>query len=518
VTIAVRAETALPEVVDRPGPAREFAVFCYRYIRHTKGIWAGLPFTVEEWQREFLDEALRVEDGKRVYREVLLGLPRKNGKSTLAASLALYMLVADDEPGPEVYAAAAAQLQAGIVFQQAKDFVAASPALRALLEPMQYRISFPRRQGFFRLISSDAPKQHGLNPSAVIIDELHAHENGDLYVALMTGSGARRQPLTLSITTAGYDEESILGQLYNRALALPDLEERPGLTIARDPRSGFLMFWYGAPKDASLDDPEVWRTANPASWLRQGDYLEQQRHAPGLLDNDRRRFHLNQWVESEQSWLPSGAWEACEDKAVALDPALPIGVGIDKGQTHDTAAVVVAQKQDDRVVVRARVWANPYPDTHRLHDSWEVSSEEIREHLRELHGRFPAAQARAENGRLLRGPAFAYDPWHFAESAEMLEKERLNMLKFPQNFQRMGPASTQTHELIKGKRLVHDGDPVLAAHVRNATAELTPRGWKVSKPKKATAKKNDAAVALVMAVAMAMQDAPPVRKAIAVSF
>jgi phage terminase large subunit-like protein len=204
-------------------------------------------------------------------------------------------------------------------------------------------------------------------------------------------------------------------------------------------------------------------------------------------------------------------WEACLDKTVKLDRKLPIGVGIDIGQTHDSTAVVVAQKQaDERVVVRARVWTNPYPETHTLYRDWEMPYEEVRAYLRELYGEFPAAQTVDDYGRAARGPSFAYDPWRFAESAQMLTQEGLLMSSMPQTMQFMVPASSSTFELIKGERLVHDGDPVLSAHVRAATAEMTPRGWKVSKPKKSTAKKNDAAVALVMAVAQALLE-PPTR-------
>ncbi len=494
-------------------PGARFAKFCREFIKHTKGEWAGKAFVLEDFQQEFMDEALSLgRNGRRRYREVLLGLPRKNGKSTLAASLALYLLAFDDEPGAEVYAAAAAQLQAGIVFNQAKEFVVASPELSSILLPQQYRIAYPDEHAFFRIISSDAPKQHGLNPSATIIDELHAHESGDLYVALMTGGGARRQPLTVSITTAGYDEETILGQIYNRAMALPDIDHRPGLTIARDQSAGFLMYWYGASREADIDDPAVWSQANPAPWLSGGEYLGQQRRAPGLTDNDFRRYHLNMWVDSEQSWLEEGLWEACYDPAVQLDPRLPVGVGVDVGQQSDSSAVVVAQKQAERVIVRSRVWTNPYPAGHTLRASWETPREEVRDHLRDIAAKYPAPATTDEYGRAAVGPSFAYDPWQFAESAQTLAQDGLNMAKFPQTHQFMGPASTTTYERIKGRRLVHDGDPTLSQHVKNATAELTPRGWKVSKPKKSTAKKNDAAVALVMAVAMAELEPPKPRE------
>jgi phage terminase large subunit-like protein len=179
-----------------------------------------------------------------------------------------------------------------------------------------------------------------------------------------------------------------------------------------------------------------------------------------------------------------------------------VGVGIDKGQTSDLSAIVVAQRQGDRVVIRSRVFP-PHPATGR------VNTESMRAYLRDLRGRFPVPQARDEKtGRALQGPAFAYDRWAFSESAETLEQEGLAMVDFPQNATTMGPASTQAFELITTGRLAHDGDAVLAEHVANTTAILTERGMKVTKPKKVTPRKNDACVAMVMAVAMAMQEAP----------
>jgi phage terminase large subunit-like protein len=265
------------------------------------------------------------------------------------------------------------------------------------------------------------------------------------------------------------------------------------------------------PRDADIEDPAVWLAANPASWLRDGTYLSQEYarlKARGAL-LDWRRYHLNQFVGTEEAWLPEGAWTSCRvgdpdpaDPLHGLDDALPVGVGIDKGQTSDLSAIVVAQCQGERVVVRSRVFP-PHPATGR------VNTESMRAYLRELRGRFPLPQARDEKtNRPLQGPAFAYDRWAFSESAETLEQEGLAMVDFPQNASTMGPASTQAFELITTGRLAHDGDPVLAEHVANTTALLTERGMKVTKPRRVTPRKNDAAVALVMAVAMAMQEAP----------
>ena len=491
-----------------------FAAFCEHYIRHTKGRWAREPLVLEDWQRAFWWEALEVDPatGLRVYSEVGLGLPRKNGKSVQASAAGLYFLVADGEAEPEVYVAAAARNQAGIVLGQSRRMAQQSPRLSRHVSVRTTLIECPRNGGVMRSLSAEAALQHGLNPYANIIDELHAHRTADLYTALTTGTGAREQPFTLWISTAGVDAPGILVELHASMFDGPgELEDRGSLLIYRDRANGVLIWWYGAPRDADIEDPAVWLAANPASWLRDGTYLSQEYarlKARGAL-LDWRRYHLNQFVGTEEAWLPEGAWTSCRvgdpdpaDLLHGLDPDLPVGVGIDKGQTSDLSAIVVAQRQGERVVVRSRVFP-PHPATGR------VNTESMRAYLRDLRGRFPLPQARDEKtNRPLQGPAFAYDRWAFSESAETLEQEGLAMVDFPQNASTMGPASTQAFELITTGRLAHDGDPVLAEHVANTTALLTERGMKVTKPRRVTPRKNDAAVALVMAVAMAMQEAP----------
>jgi phage terminase large subunit-like protein len=209
--------------------------------------------------------------------------------------------------------------------------------------------------------------------------------------------------------------------------------------------------------------------------------------------------------------LPDGAWAACADPDLPLNPELPVGVGVVKAQHSDHAAVVIAQRQGDRVVVRCRTFS-PESSTGR------VSSEAMREHLREIRARYPVAMVRDQKTRrLIPGPAFAYDRVQFSENAEILEQEGLDMVETNQTAAVMAPPSTATYELITTGRVRHDGDRVLAEHMDNAVAVLTERGMKVALPKLQTSRRSHAAVALVMAVAMAMQDAPKAFKPKAVA-
>jgi len=487
-----------------------FAAYCQHYIRQTKGQWAGKPLVFEPWQREFWWEALEFDPatGLRVYSEIGLGLPRKNSKSTMASAAGLYMLDADGEAEPEVYVAAAARNQAGIVMGQSISMVRQSPLLGDRLRPQKYRIECPRNGGIMRSLSSDAALQHGLNPSANIVDELHAHVDGGLYTALTTGGGAREQPFTLWISTAGVAGEGILADLYESMFGgKGELEDRGSLLIYRNRGSGTLIYWYGAPKGADIEDPAVWRACNPASWLQDCHYLGQQyarlSARGGLLEW--RRYHLNQFLGHEDTWLAPGLWSGCAGD-LPLNVALPIGVGIDRSPDGEHAAIVVAQRQGDRVVVRSQVFAAETA-------TGIVSTEAMRVALRQLRTDYPLPQTADEKTRRgIPGPAFGFDRVAFGESAEMLEQDGLNMVDVPMTAAVMAPPTTVTHELIASGRLIHDGDPILAEHVANTTATLTERGMKVTRSKHGSTRPNVACVAMVRAIAMANQEPPPPHK------
>ncbi len=501
--------------------------FAHRFVRHTKGRWAGQPLDFEPWQAEFLDEAFEIDErtGLRVYREVLLGIPRKNGKSTKAGAIGLYLLAGDGEAGPEVYVAAAALRQAGIVFGQMTAFVDASPALGDFLVRRQYHIDCPSNRGILRVLSSDAPLQHGLNPHGVIIDELHAHKSDRLYTALTSGGGAREQPLTVTLTTAGYDEEQVLGLIYNAALAdAGRIEQRRGLTIVRDRDAGFLMFWYGAGPDEDPDDPAVQMSANPASWIT-ADFLRRERTKPTMHLADFQRFHLNQWVPAKQQWLPVGAWTACREGAPdpadewqGLDRRYPVAVGIDFGVKDDTTCLAVAQRVPmpigrrdpetpsprDLVVLRTKFFT-PDPE----HGS-EADIAAILDTLRSLRVRFPSPARRPEK-RSPAGPIYSYDPWGFRALAAILEGEGLMMNEVPQNDSRMVPAATDLYALATSRRLRHNGDPVLARHIANVVGlSRGEAGWRIGKLRNSS-KKIDGAIASAMAVSEALRPWPRAR-------
>jgi phage terminase large subunit-like protein len=337
------------------------------------------------------------------------------------------------------------------------------------------------------------------------VDEIHAHKNPDLYTALTTGTGARDQPFTFWITTAGGSPDGLLAGLYDQMLTgTGELERRrPGLMIYRDRANGILIWWYGAERTADIEDPAVWLSANPASWLQDLKYLRREfgrLKSRGALA-EWRTFHLNQFVWNEEQWLPPGAWNAAR-AAGTLDVDLPLGVGIFKTADSAHAAIATCQRQGNRIVSHVE-WYGPTELTGR------VDVQRMRAYLRDLRARFPKpATFDAKTRMRIFGPAFAFDRWAFSESAEELDQEGLNMVDFPQYASTMGPATTQAYELVTTGRLTHDGDATLGEHIDATMAVLTDRGMKAVPNRKKGTRPNHGAIALIMASAMAMLEAP----------
>jgi phage terminase large subunit-like protein len=466
------------------GYGAQVAKFLQEWMVQTKGRWAGSPLTLEPWETGFLDELFLVyEDGTRVYDEALLGVARKNGKSSISAGLALYMLVGAGEDGPEVYSAATSRDQARIVFEQAKQYVEASPRLSDWLTVQKDVIVCKANNGVYRVLAADAPKQYGLNPFGVVIDELWAHQNPELYYALTTAQGARLNPLVVSITTAGYDRDSICYTLYERGKAL----EAKGIDAMRE--AGFLFKWYEAPIGPLVPSAE-WLLANPSSWITQ-DQLE--KSAIRLPENVFRRLHLNQWTEAEDAWVKPHEWDACgaPGDAILYDPDEWTYVAVDVGYRKDSAAITWGQWHHDR-----------------LHTGQEILLPE------EQGENFGIADVRdacgRRHGQLGMVREFPYDPWSFQESAEMLVEGGVPMVEFPQTPSRMGPASETLYELVVDERLVHDRDPVARHQVMSTIATPTQRGgMQISKRKSRERIDYTVSLAMMAERAVRLRNSPP---------
>jgi phage terminase large subunit-like protein len=423
-----------------------FARFCSRF--------AGLE--LEPFQHEIVRHHWR-------YRETLALLARGNGKTSLAAALAVYHLLTTRRPA--AYIGAASRDQARIGFEAARDIVRSSPALERHVI-VRYR-ELRARGGHLRVLSSDGPRAHGLQPTLAIVDELHAHRDAELYVALRTALGKVPGSRLLTISTAGHDIESVLGRLRARALALEDKTTDGPLTTAVDQRGSFAMLEWACAEDADLSDPKTAKSANPASWVTE-EWLAEQIHAPGVHPLEFARFHANVWTDVEAAWLPQGAWQALYG-AAELEDGETLWVGIDIGGERSGTAVATVS---DAGRVHANVWQG------------DAAVLEAADHLRGLRQRYRLA-------------GVAFDPWRFQTEAQRLQTEGLPMVKVPQSAEAMTLASERLYASIVQGELSHDGDPVLTRHVAGATAKSTPRGWRLVRSERG--KQIDAVIALAMA-------------------
>jgi phage terminase large subunit-like protein len=492
-----------------PGVSQVHARRAIRLINnltHTKGVFAGQPFHLRRWQRRILEQLFTTgPDGRRVYRQCLLMLPRKNGKTELAAALALYFLLFDGETGAEVYSAAADKDQAALVFHVAAQMIRNDPELLAQCELIdsQKRIVHRASGSFYRAISAEAYSKHGFNASAVIYDELHAAPSRELWDVLTTSQGARLHPVTLAISTAGYDRHSILWELYAHARKVA---ERPAL----DPT--FLPLIYEAPIDADWTDERVWKAANPAL----GDFrsLEEMRTACARAreipaqENTFRRLYLNQWTEQAARWISMAAWDACRG---AGDRARLRGrrcyVGMDLSSTTDLTALVAVFPDDagpgfdvlaqffvpaDNMAERVRRDRVPYDQWAR--DGWLVATpgnvidyEYVRQTLRAWQAEFDVRE-------------IAFDKWNAIDLVTRLQtQDGFTCVQIEQGFAALSGPTKSLETAILSRALRHDGHPVLRWNLSNVAVDQDAVG-NLKLSKKVSTERIDGASALVNAI------------------
>lgn len=482
-----RAPVTRPRPVLRPSD--RVARFFSRHLTHRKGEWRGRPLVLDRWQLEEIVrpvyDTLRPSRGflVRRHREALFGIPKKNAKTTVCAGLGAYGLFADGylearsglwvpEPGAEVYNVAGSKDQARVLFSIASEMIEGSPYLRAASRIFRDAIEVRETGGVWRVLAADARLAHAPNPSTVVIDEIWVHRSPELYEAFASAGAARRQPLVIIITTAGFDRGSIAWRLYQRG--------RRG----RDPR--FYFRWWAAPDGAPLDDARAWRKANPASWVTR-DYLRGElRRARELgLEAQFRRFHLNQWTGTEEQALSMSLWDSCEAKPRIPDGASVI-VAVDSAPKRDTTAIVIDHRdQDGRHHIRTS-FMRADPDTGYL------DYEALEETLRELPRRYDVR-------RIL------VDRYNMVRSMLMLRAEGLPIEEFPQSSERMTVASLNLYELLIGRRIHHGGNQELREHADNAAKLENFRGWRFTR--KRGGGPIDGIEALAMAALIAEQDA-----------
>lgn len=441
------------------------------------GSYYGQPFKVLDFQREVINDIYRLDDeGKRLHRTYLLGLPRKNAKTTLAAALGVYHLIADDaDAAPVAIAAAGDRQQARLVFDEVRRMIQANEDLASVCTVYRNEVKCHRNGGTFRVVSADAGLQQGLNPSFVVIDEYHVHKTAELFDALTLGSATRSQPLTLVISTAGFDLESPLGRLYRYGAKVTSGE-------IEDPSFG--MTWWGPAENEEYDlhDPEVWARFNPAwaHFMNQGEFESAHRRtaqAPFI------RYRLNGWTKAENSWLPAGVFEGLASER-RLEPGEPVVLGFDGAWQSDSTALVACSVEEPRHIEIIGLWEKP-DDQSAM--GWRTPVHEVYSTITDAFEKFSVVE-------------LAADPWRFEQSLASLAEEGYPVVEFPTgSVQRMTQATQAMFDAVIDGRLSHSGDPALIRHFSNAVLREDARGARVTKDRRGSTRKIDAAVAAIIA-------------------
>ena len=464
-----------------------FAWWCEEHLVQSVDQFAGEPLVLEDWQLEFMGEALATMDddgAEQAWSSLTLIVSRKQGKTTMLAAYALYRLF-NDQTQPEILLAAASDKQAGRLFDTCVGFIRRSPILSDMVALREYIGEISRVDGGGKILrlASSADNLHGFSPSLVIADETHAWtkpSHRKAWAALTTAGGARKNTQVFSITTAGdanERESSILGRLLDRNEAVGDLEKHPGLTISRNFNAQTLVYNYSAPT-RDPHDVAAMKLANPASWITE-EYLARQASNPELTAEEVLQFHGCVWVAGSQAWISADWWNAAIDRDAVIPPGARVTLGVDVGIVHDATAVVMAHELDDeRVMIRAQIWT-PRPGAN-------VDLSVVEDYIRTVNAEYQLA-------------GVFYDPRFFERSAQVLDAEGVPVVTMPQNSATMADAYQSFYAMMSEGLIVHAGDDdELSAHVMSAAAQMTDRGWKVSKMRQR--QRIDALVASVMAV------------------
>lgn len=484
------------------------AVRFIEQLKHTKGKWAGKPFWLFPWQEQVIRDIFGIVDerGKRQFRTAYVEIGKKNGKSELAAAVALYLLYADGEPSAEVYGAAADRQQASIVFDVARQMVDMTPALlkRSKIMGATKRIVNYSNAGFYQVLSAEVGTKHGLNVSGLVLDEVHAQPNRQLYDVLTKGSGdAREQPLYFLITTAGTDRESICYELHQKAKDLLD---------GRKIDSTFYPVVYGLADDDDWTDERNWYKANPS--LGQTIQIERVRDMfREALDNPAeenvfKQLRLNMWVSSLTRFIPEHIYDLGNTPIdmESLKGRECYG-GLDLSSTGDITAFVLMfppRNEEEKYIMLPFFWIPEDTIPIRVrrasvpYDIWRQQGYLNATEGNVIHYGFieKFIEKLGEQYHILE---IAFDRWGATQMVQDLEGMGFTVVPFGQGYKDMSPPTKEFYKLLMEGRIIHGGNPVMRWMAGNVVVDRDPA--ENIKPTKAkSAEKIDGIVAAIMAL------------------
>ena len=493
--------------------AADFAVAFIESLCHTKGTWAGKHFELIDWQEQIIRDIFGIlkPNGYRQFNTAYVEIPKKQGKSELAAAVALLLTCGDGEERAEVYGCAADRNQAKIVFDVAVDMVKFCPALsrRVKILESQKKLIYKPTNSSYQVLSADVANKHGFNTHGVIFDELHTQPNRKLYDVMTQGSGdARMQPLYFLITTAGNDTNSICYEIHQKA---KDIEK--GNKI--DPT--FYSVIYGADESEDWTDPKVWRKANPSLGITVAEEkvraaCESAKQNPGE-ENAFRQLRLNQWVKQSVRWMPMDKWDLCAGKIreEELEGRVCYG-GLDLSSTTDiTAFSLVFPPRDDEeeYIILPYFWIPE--DTldlrvkrdHVPYDIWQRQG-----YLQTTEGNVVhygyIEKFIEELGKKFNIREIAFDRWGAVQMVQNLENMGFTVVPFGQGFKDMSPPTKELMKLTLEKKLVHGGHPILRWNMDNVFIKTDPAG-NIKADKEKSTEKIDGVIATIMALDRAIR-------------
>lgn len=515
------------------------AVNFIKQLKHTKGKWRGVPFTILPWQEQALTDIFGTmrESGYRQYTMAYLEICKKQGKSEIAAGVGLYCLTSDDEWAAEVYSCAADRQQASIVFDVAVDMVDQNPTLKKHIKPVlsQKRLVYLPTRSFYQVLSSESYSKHGFNVHAVIFDELHAQPNRGLFDIMTEGSGdARTQPLYFITTTAGDDPDraSIGWEIHEMA-------EGVLLGTKNDPTFYAVLYgldrqnkriWTGRQYEAvdeNWEDEPAWREAwsSETNWKKVNPSLghtvdlekvnDQFTRAQGNYAREKnfRWLRLNCWEQLKTTgWIGLDAWDRCKGR-VDLERlrGRPCYGGLDLSSKIDLTAYVLLFPPDDinkKWTVLARFWipedrVQERVETDKVcYDRW-VSQGYIKTTPGNVIDYNFIEKEIIDTAYLYDIRQTGFDPWNAMQTAVNLGNEGLTMVEVRQGFKSMSPPTKEIEQLVLGKKIIHDGNPVLRWNVGNVQVKMD-ENENIRPVKDKSTERIDGLVATVNAMARAM--------------
>lgn len=498
----------------------------FKLLNHSKGEWAGTPIILEDWQ-EFI---LRVifgwmrENGTRRFRTAYNEIPKKNGKSTLAAGVALYLLVADDEPGAEIYSTATKVDQARIVWTEARNMVKQSKELRAEISIMTKNLHVISTDSKFEPLASDTKTLDGINIHGAIVDELHAHKNPDMINVIESGGASRRQPLQFEITTAGNRKFSIGfdHHSYSEKILEGVVEDDSWFAIiycldqnidkGKRDKKGNIIY-----EDDDWADPKVWEKVNPNYGIsvKADQFSSLYKKAKELPASETifRQLRLNQWVEQFNRWIHLELWDQNINE---FDPEILEGRdcygGLDLAKTMDISALalIFPPFEDEKIwrllmhywVPRDNILTRVRND-HVPYDLWVKRGLIFSTPGNATDYRFIRDEIKNEIAPKYKIREIAFDRMFANELTQDLQDEGLEMVEFGQGFYSMSKPTFEMERLLLARELAHNGDEVLRWMASNVVVKKDPAG-NLKPDKEKSEEKIDGIVALIMAIGRAM--------------